>query len=167
MRVLQIIVIEFLLGYILQAFSIVLGLYAFNKRRVDKKKLVITSLIMAVVIYVTRLLPVAFGVHTVLNAVVIFLFSIIYLKLPVVKSLVSLIFIFVILISIEILVSLFLASIIGVDQFIKRESDSLGHYIIGLPSSILFCIVTFWVYRVVRHKEKKGYIDADTTNNTI
>ena len=31
MRILQIILFEFLLGYILQAFSIVLGLYAFNK----------------------------------------------------------------------------------------------------------------------------------------
>ena len=142
MRVVQIILFEFLLGYILQSFSIVLGLYAFNRQKIDRKKYIITSLVMSVVIYVTRILPVAFGVHTVLDYVALFLLGILYLKLPARVTIEANLVIVIIIIIIEAIDTLALTFILGNAQFSDLVNDVATKCLIGLPSSIL---VTFTV----------------------
>ena len=85
---------------------------------------------MSVVTYVTRLLPVAFGVHTVLNVVVMFLLSITYLKMPVIQSIISVIISYSLVLIIESSCSFVQICIIGPDEFFRCFSDGLEslHY---------------------------------------
>ena len=125
MRILGIILFEFLLGYILQAFSIVLGLYAFNKRKIDVKKFVITGSVMSVVLYVTRLLPVTFGVHTVLDYVMVFLFAALYLKLPVIQSVAVVIAEIAIILILDFSCTYLLIGFFGNEEFLRNLATDL------------------------------------------
>jgi hypothetical protein len=147
-RILEIIVFEFLLGYILQAFSIVLGLYAFNKQKIDLKKYIITSLVMSVVFYVTRLLPVAFGVHTILDNVVMLLCGIIYLRLPDINTIKSILFIDLIIFTLETLSILLFIRLLGEGKFTELISREPERSFLGLSSSILFAVIMISLYWV-------------------
>lgn len=158
MQVIQIIIFEFLLGYILQAFTLILGLYAFNRRKIEVKKYIAASVIMAVVFYLTRLLPVRFGVHTILNFVVAYLVAIVYIKLPVIPSAKAVLFIILIIMALDLITTFIMTLIFGQSHFVNMMEQETLRCILGLPSSIAGALtITLLYFRSMRIEKVKGY----------
>jgi hypothetical protein len=160
MRVLETVLFEYVLGYILQGFAYCLGIYAFSIKKVDKKYLV-ASILLIVISYIMRLLPISFGVHTILILACLFLLSIFFLKMPALSIIRSILAITVLLLMTE-LVSVFcITSIVGQAEFNKMMSDTLGKAIIALPSSVIFAVIVVCAYFMLRKiKEKKSVKDG-------
>lgn len=162
MRIVEIILFEYILGYILQGFAYCLGIYAFCMKKLETKKYVMVSGMFIVISYIMRMLPVSFGVHTILNLICLFLLAILFLKMPVLPTIRSILAITVLLLMTE-LVSVFcITKIVGQAQFESMMNDSLGKAIIALPSSVIFAVIAVISYFVLRKiKTKKSVKDGE------
>ena len=63
--------LELLVRGIPEAFLMVLAAYCFANKKVNGKNYVVSSLIIALVVYLVRFLPISYGVHTILNVFVL------------------------------------------------------------------------------------------------
>ena len=58
---------EFVIRSIPEVFVFMFAAYAFSKTKIDKKIYILSSLLLAVAVFVIRALPINYGVHTILN----------------------------------------------------------------------------------------------------
>lgn len=163
MEVLGRIIFEYLFGYVLQGFVYVLGIYAFNRRRIERSqvsKYILVSLFFAVVSFLVRLLPIYFGVHTVLDLILLFLVSITVLKMPIYVTVRSTLFVTVLLLVTEALCVGLMTLLLGQEVFEQKMLDPLEKAILALPGVFLFAasIITFYF---VLNRTKKAKSDSD------
>jgi hypothetical protein len=154
MGIFKTILFEYVLGYILQGFSYCLGLYAFIVRKVDCKY-VIASVALTIISYLMRLLPVSFGVHTILILICLFTLAILYLKIPAISALKSILIMTVLLVMIELISVVCFTQIVGKAQFDSLMKDGMGKSLIALPSSVLFAVCTILLYFLLK-KQRTG-----------
>ncbi|SHJ08687.1 hypothetical protein [Parasporobacterium paucivorans] len=146
MELFKIILFEYLLGYALQGFIIVLGIYAFNRKRIEVKSYVLTSLLTIIVSFLVRMLPISFGVHTILNMLFLFLICIMFLKMPGFSTIRSALLVTVILLVSEMANVAVVISIIGKAKFENQMLFSSNRAIIGLPGALFFAVLIILAY---------------------
>ncbi|MCS4476096.1 hypothetical protein JQ032_11995 [Clostridium botulinum] len=66
-------VVELLMRLTPEAFLFIFIIQAFSNSKINKNKYVLSSILFSVIIYSIRLLPIHYGVHTVLNIIAIIL----------------------------------------------------------------------------------------------
>ena len=81
-----VLVSEFLLGYLLQSIACVMWLTSFNKSDIKLKRFINLSLFLTVVTIIARLLPITFGIHTIIIIIAIILIGIWGFKFDVYRS---------------------------------------------------------------------------------
>lgn len=155
MRIFEMILFEYIIGYILQGFAIILGIFAFNQRKIEIKKFLLSSGIVIVVLYVMRLLPISFGIHTILDLIFEFLLGILYLKMPAFSVIRSILVVTVLLLITELLNVIIMTNILGKELFSNMMNDNINKYIIGLPAALVFAIIILISYFLFV-KNKKG-----------
>ncbi|MBW9151521.1 hypothetical protein [Clostridium estertheticum] len=69
-----------------EAFLLVFAVYVFSKTVINVKKYIISSTIYIIAVYVIRLLPIQYGVHTILNIIVIMVLTININKISIINS---------------------------------------------------------------------------------
>lgn len=161
MRIFEIILLEYILGYILQGFAYCLGIYAFCVKKLEMRKYIAASMIFIVISYVMRyvmrLLPVSFGVHTILNLACLFLLAVFFLRIPALAALRSILAITILLLATELFSVFLITKIVGQAQFDSMMNDNLGKALIALPSSVIFAAIVLAAYFVLRKiKVKKS-----------
>lgn len=156
MDLLKILLFKYLFGYILQGFAIVLGVYAFNKQKLVLKEYFMASSLVIVISYFVRLLPISYGVHTILNLVFLYLICTFILKMPGYTTVRSSLFVTVLLLISEMLLVAVMISTIGQASFEKLMQNPIDKAIIGAPVSICFAVMVYIIYytRLVRQKNK-------------
>ncbi len=168
MKIFEIILFEYILGYILQGFAYCLGIYAFCLKKVEAKKYIAVSVLCIVISILVRLLPVSFGIHTILVLVCLFLLAIFFLKMPALASIRSIVAITILLIITELLSIFIMTSIIGPDKVDVMMKDRIGKSIIALPSSILFALfITVSYFALLKLKRKKSVENGEDGTNTF
>lgn len=156
MKPLEIIIFEFLLGYVLQSFAIVLGIYVFNKKRLSVKGYLIASFLVIIISYTVRLLPISFGVHTILNVLFLFLICISVLKMPAYQTIRSALFVTMILLICEMADVAVMVTVLGKEHFEYLMSDAAKKALIGFPGAVIFSLLMTMAYLLAnRQKEKK------------
>lgn len=155
MRVIERILFQFILIYALQGFSCVLGIYALCKKEIQKKKYVSASLIISVIFCVMRILPIGFGIHTIFNAIFIFIIAILYLRLPPLPTIRALLIVLSAMLLAEFADIFILTIIFGKEKFDILMNDNLYMYILGIPPSIIFAFFTFITYYLLVSKKTK------------
>lgn len=73
---LKLTLIEFIFRGIPEAFILIFAGYAFAGKKPEKNKFFITSILLAVAAYLVRMLPIHFGVHTIILLVIYVLVSV-------------------------------------------------------------------------------------------
>jgi hypothetical protein len=154
MEELKIILFEFLLGYVLQGFGIVLGIYVFNRQKINMKSYVLSSILVIVVSYLVRLLPISFGVHTIINMLFLFLICIIVLKMPGFSTIRSALLVTVILLICEMTDVAVMMRIFGKTEFENMMLDTLQKAVMGFPGVVFFVIIMILGYFTLTNKEK-------------
>ena len=155
MEVLKLIIFEYLLGYVLQGFTITLGVYAFNRRRIELKPYVLASALVIVISYFVRLLPIGFGVHAILNVLFLFLICTFFLQMPAHTTVRSALLATVLLVVCEMIDVWIVVAIIGIEKFESLMLVPSQKALISTPGSILFIILTGTVYMVLNNPRKR------------
>ncbi len=122
-------------------------MYSFSDKQIlDKKKFIITGLIFGITPYLVRLMPINFGIHTIISIIVYMVVAVnindIYIIKAISSALIGTLILFVCdFINLLVVVHVFKISVENLLEniFIKT--------LLGLPSLLLFLIFVVWFHR--------------------
>lgn len=138
--------IEFFLRAIPEGFLFIFAIYVFSKQKIDKKKYVISSLICSITIFSVRMLPINYGVHTILALLFVLFLTITYSKIDVINAIRSTIIIYLIQFLAEGINMLIIQLIPNLD-INNLFKDPIIKTILGLPSLIIVALLIFIFYK--------------------
>ena len=144
--------IEFFFRAIPEGFLFVFAVYVFSRTTINKKKYIISSILFATIIFMVRLLPINYGVHTILALMLLLMLTTKYNKIDIMKSIRSvlgLVLIQFLAEGINILI-LNLTPNINIDILLK---DPIFKTLLGVPSLIIISLIVYLFYKVNKKKE--------------
>jgi hypothetical protein len=147
-------IIELFLRLIPEGILYVFAMYAFSGKKINILNLFLYGVLLGVIGYLIRLLPIHFGVHTILFLMIYIFASVKVIQVEVFNAIAySLIMVIILFISelINIYVGINLLNI-STDIFF---GNSLLKILYGLPSLILAFLVIFFIYYINHYKNKK------------
>lgn len=146
-----------------ESFLLIFAVYAFSKTIINVKRYIISSLLYVVAVYAIRLLPIQYGVHTIINIIVIIILTVNINKISIIKS---------IKVSIVAIILEFICegiNVIIIQYLFKADmkrvfSEPFLKIIYGIPSLVIFSITVFTYYfLLVRRKELKEVINGEVS----
>lgn len=141
MEQLELILIKYILGFGLQSFLLVLGIYTFNKEKFHLKNYLITSLVVTLVTFIMKLLPISIGVQTIMNMLFLYLVCVTYLKMHPYITIRSTSFCVVLILLSEMIVTAVTVMFIGQDKFQMIIRDTFQRNYIGTCANIVFAVI--------------------------
>lgn len=91
--------IEFFIRVIPESFFVILLIHAFSKQAIDKKKYIMATLVYSILVFSVRMLPISYGIHTMVNLIMLILITStinkIDIKIGIPSSILTLIFLFI------------------------------------------------------------------------
>lgn len=138
--------LEFFFRTIPESFLCVFLAYIFYNKNIHKIPIITTSISFAIATYLIRLLPISYGVNTMISMIAFIVISVYVLKIPVNISAFT-IFISVILISFcEWINAVVLTNIFKINEFINATLK----FIYYIPSLIMFIAIVSIIYVFVK-----------------
>ncbi len=148
---------EFVARLIPEAFIFMFSAYTFSRIRLEKNKYLLSSLLLSLSVFIIRMLPINYGVHTILNIIILTVIANIINKINMVDAIKSTITTTVLLFVLEGISVVMLKSIFN-DQLQIMFQDPKLKIIFGLPSLITFGIIVIGYYTYLNKKEKLTYV---------
>ncbi len=155
MEILQVIVYYIIFGYILQGFIFTLGIFAFNRQKIILKKYILVSVVLSFFIFLVRLMPISFGVHTILNLLFLFLICVFMLKMPIYTTIRSTLLVTVFLLASEMANIGVMIGILGQKELEQRMSIPIEKAVVGLPGALTFALLIILSYIILTRNKKK------------
>lgn len=148
----ELILTKYILGFALQSFLLVLGVYTFNKQKVVLKEYFVTAVLVTIVTFLMKSLPISVGVQTIMNMIFMYLVCVIYLKMQPYITIRSTSLCVVLILLSEMIVTAVIVMIFGQDQFQNIVgSDTQRHYI-GTIANLVFAIIVLALYFIFNRK---------------
>ncbi|MBB6622297.1 hypothetical protein H7E67_02530 [Clostridium gasigenes] len=145
--------IEFFFRTIPEGFLAMLAIYVFSNTPINKTKYIISSLIGSCIFFGVRMLPINYGVHTILAMGIIMILSVSINKIDIIKS-----------IKVALIYSIFQFIAEGLNIFIiqnilkadmnKVFSNAVLKIIYGLPSLAILGFIIFLYYIITLKKDE-------------
>lgn len=136
---------EFVARVIPEGFVIMLAMIALSNIKLNVKKYIISSLLLAIYIYVGRMLPINYGIHTILDIFVMIIIICSINKADIILAIKASLITTIVLYIFEGL-NVLLLSFIFKDNLEEIMSITTLKVICGLPSLICFAIITIIYY---------------------
>jgi len=155
---LQISLFELVVRGILEGFLFILSVHAFSRARIRKWPFVVSSLILIAITYVIRFLDINFGVHTVLNMIVIIALCVFINRLVLFDVVKGTMLTILIMFAIEGVNVAFL-QLIYRDDLIAIISDPYRKTLAGMPGLILFGITALTLYYFMAYRYNRKRVD--------
>lgn len=143
--------IEFFLRALPEGLLLILAIYSFSKIRIDIKKYIISSLTCSVAIFLVRMLPISYGVHTILGMGIAMVLGVSINKIDVIKTIKGILIYVIIQLILE-----------GVNVFIIQNvlkgdmniifTDPIKKTLYGLPSIGILAIIAIGYY-IINYKK--------------
>ena len=132
--------------------------YAFSKTKIDKKIYILSSLLLAVAVFVIRALPINYGVHTILNISFMTIISNSINKIEIISSVKAAIIMAIILFASEGINVFILKFLLG-DRLTMILSNPVLKTIYGLPSLLILAsiVIGYYIFLGKRNKLRNGY----------
>lgn len=151
---LKLTLLELFLRTIPESFLFILGSYVVANKSIEKKAYFVSSIIFAIGTYLIRMLPIHFGVHTIIVAMLYILLTTSLNKIPVVKVISSAMFCIITLSACESLNALILNHLKIDMQLILNNPLMKTLYFV--PSLVLFALIILLVYILMCKNKKEG-----------
>jgi len=153
---------EVFLRGIPEAFLIIIAVHVFSNTAINIKKLIISSTIFLIVGSLIRMLPIQYGVHTILVIVVGILLTVNICKIGIIKSiqanLMSLILEFICEGA-----NVYIIKYVFKENIMYLISKPTLKILYGVPSLLIFTtIISIYYFYITRMKKLKGVIDGET-----
>ena len=152
MENLELLLTKYILGFTLQSFLLVFGVYTFNRQKLEWKEYLITVFMVANVTFFMKLLPISVGVQTIMNMIFMYLICVIYLKMQPYITIRSTALCVVLILVSEIIVTAGIVSIYGNDQFQAIVSNDQKRHYIGTMANLVFGIMLFAAAFLLKRK---------------
>lgn len=144
--VLKISLLEFILRTIPESFLIILAVHLLSYKKIEPKTYINASVFIAISTYLVRVLPINYGVHTIINIMIYVLAIVSINKLGVIKAISSVL---------KIIVTISVCELINVavlDKVMKLDlqvifSEPLKKIIYSTPSLVMFGIAILLFYK--------------------
>ncbi|MBU3176565.1 hypothetical protein KPL47_09280 [Clostridium estertheticum] len=153
--------LEVFLRTLPEEFLVIFAVYVFSKTVINMKRYIISSIFFIIAVCLIRLLPIQYGVHTIISIVVIIILTTNINKISIIKSIQA---------SIMTIILEFICE--GVNVFIIQYifkadvryvlNDPSLKILYGIPSLLIFAAIvfTYYVY-LTKNKELKEAIDGE------
>jgi hypothetical protein len=147
--------IEFFLRLIPEAAIFVLAVHVYTKTKLDKNKYIMSLIVYSIIGYLVRFLPIDYGIHSVLNLIVLVILSVKLNRIKIIKAIQSVIAIFL---------TMFISEGINVAiiQFVLKKdinaifSNSTTKLLYGSPSLLISAVVVGVYYLKTSTKKNKS-----------
>lgn len=150
---LQLSPLEFFFRTLPESFIYIWSGYMFSNNKIDKTKFILSSILLSICTFFIRLLPIHFGVHTMLFLVAYILICVSINKIDIIKSISS---------GLISTITLFVCE--GINIFILIEllqlniettfKNPLSKILYGIPSLFLFGLIIGILYRIISKKRR-------------
>lgn len=138
--------LEFILRTIPESFLIILAVHLLNCKKIEPKTYIISSIFIAISTYLVRLLPIHYGVHTIINMVIYILVATSINNINAIKAGSSVL---------EVIITISICEWINVavlDNVMKLDlqvifSEPLRKILYSTPSLVMFGITVFLFYK--------------------
>jgi len=162
--------VDIVLGYVPQAMGCAICLFTITSQPLRSRRFLLVSLIYAVVAMAIRLLYnvglINFGFHTIIIWMIFIFIAILYLKLPVLQSTISILLSGILITVAEIMTAIVLSAVLGTENFnamMNNTATTQGQIekaICGIPMNFLFLIIVLIVSCVVRKTRAQKLVQA-------
>jgi hypothetical protein len=148
---------EFVVRGIPEEFLFVLAVHAFSKTGINLKKYLLSGVLLWIMAYLIRLLPIQYGVHTILGLIVLIVLVSSVNKIDIIKSIRAGIIIFTLVFIFEGINVFFIQSVLKKDINIIM-GDHILKTLYGLPSVMVFGIVVLIYYFRLSKRRELDYV---------
>lgn len=145
--------VEFFGRLIPEVLILIFAAYAFSKTKIDKQKYIISAAILGGCVFIIRCLPINYGVHTILNIIVLTLLVTYFNKIDIIGAIKSSIVTTILLFILEGINVIILRLMLG-DQLDAIVSNTVLKTLCTLPS-LLALLLIIWIYYNKMKKENK------------
>ncbi len=146
---------ELIVRTIPEVFMLIFASYAFSKTKVDWNKYFLSSIILSICVFAIRLLPINYGVHTILNIIVLTVIVIHINKIDTIKAIKSSIITPILLFILEGVNVMFLRITVA-DKLDAIVTDPRLKTLYTLPSLLgLILIVCLYYYKMKKENKLK------------
>lgn len=139
--------VEFIIRTIPEALLFIGASFVLTRTKINKKNIVISSCIFVGSPYVARLLPIDYGIHSLLLLVFLSFLNVKINKIKSIESIKASVFIFIIMFVSEYINILFIQVILKLDMN-EIFKNPLMRPISGVPSLFIFALVIFVVHKL-------------------
>ncbi|AJE09634.1 hypothetical protein [Clostridium botulinum] len=140
-------VIELLMRLTPESFLLIFIVQAFSNSKISKNKYILSSILLATTIYSIRLLPIHYGVHTILNIIAIILICIFINEVTPIKAISYSLILSIFLALSEALNLYFIYKIFG-ENVVDIFENPLKKSISGIPSMIMLIITVLFIFKI-------------------
>lgn len=141
----------------------VLAIFILTKTPFNKRKYLLISFCFITLNYLIRLLPINYGVNTMLGLLVLVLLFTLFMRIDIQKLIKSSIAILIALFTCEQINLFFLFLIFGKEKILELFKDkdvvliqdTISKALYGIPSTVLFAIIIFIMYLITKKKTVK------------
>lgn len=154
--------IELVARLIPEVLLFILATYTFSNTKINLKKYILSSAALGICVFLIRMLPINYGVHTILNLIMLTIITIVINNIDIINGIKASIITSIILFICEGLNVLFLNLLYG-DRVQQLISDPRTKTIYGMPSLICFAIIVISYYCFL---SKRGKV-RDVKNREI
>ncbi len=150
--------IDIFLRLIPEGLLIILAGYAVSKKAIDAKLYLFSSVILALVTYVLKILPISAALPMILSAIAAVLLLVFINRIKVLHSVISTIICMLLSLLLEGL-NLFLLEVFKVDTYeVFKDATPFTRYLYGLPSLLLFAAMVlayYFINKKIRAKKNE------------
>ena len=150
---LKITFLEFFFRGIPESFLFIFATYTFSKIAINKKPYVLSSVLLAIIIYTSRCLPINYGIHTVFAFVALVILNVLINKIEVFKAIQLGVFTIVLQFICEGINILIILYVFGL-KMDDALSNNVSKLLYTIPSIIIFATIVFTYYYILLKRKK-------------
>lgn len=150
---LKLTLLEFFLRGLPEDFLLTFAVYAFSKTVINAKKYIISSILLTLIVYLIRFLPIQIGVNTILNIFGLIFLTVNINKISIIKSIQACIMTIILEFICEGINMLVIQYIfkLNINSVFKEPTLKILY---GIPSLLIFaCFITLYYMKKLKKKE--------------
>ncbi|MBM7835277.1 hypothetical protein [Clostridium sardiniense] len=144
--------LEFVVRGIPEGILFIFSVYVFSNTKIESEKFIISSLSLAIATFLVRMLPISYGIHTILNIIVLVIIATVIIKVTPIDAIRSGILTAILMFVCE-GINMGLIQITHGSDMERIFTDPVLKTVYGIPSLMIFTIILL-VYKFIKINRK-------------
>lgn len=146
-------VFELFARLIPEVLVFIFAAYVFTKTKIEGKQFIISSVLLGICVFTIRMLPINYGVHTILNIIMLTIIACTVIKADIIEGIKSSLLTAIILFALEGINIMILRMLVG-ENLENIISNPVTKTLCTLPSLIGLLVVVWIYYKQLKRRKK-------------